>query len=74
MFHLPIYKTLCPLVALVTSLPLEENPRMMAITNGNPRNTTHMQLVTLCTRVRLFVRISKSRITLRIMVSFEALW
>ena len=32
---------------------------MMAIAKGDPRNTTHMQLVTLGTRVRLFVRMTQ---------------
>ena len=33
------------------------NTRVMSIVKGNSHHTSHMQLVTLCTRVRLFVRI-----------------
>ena len=42
---------------LVATLPPEGNPLMMFIVKGNPHYTRRMQLVTLCTRVRLYVRI-----------------
>ena len=50
----------CHCKRLVTPRPPEGNPRMMPIAKGNTHNTTHMQLVMLCTRVRLFVKIGGS--------------